>query len=160
MDCPPVDKMTTPSNSSSSKMEDMKKAFLGDLPRVFVNGDFPDLRRLGVYLLTNVIPKMDEGGDVAFAWLWARKDVGVYNQKEYDTETATYQTKWKMEKTDGDTTWVYEFKKGDKKRRCIVTTEIWFTKKGDHSLSPIAVLFRQMFGNGLHIAKCRFEDAE
>ena len=119
-----------------------------------------DPRHLGVYLLTKVIPMMDGTGDVAFAWAWAKNDVGVYNQSEYDGETKMYRKQHKMKKTDGDTTWFYEFKNKDgKKRRALITTEIWFKEDADHNTSPIAILLGQFFGAGLHISKVKFEDA-
>jgi len=103
---------------------------------------------------------MDINNEVAFAWLWARKDVVVYNQKEYDDETTMYRLKHNMVKADGDTTWFYEFKKDGKKRKTILTTEIWYKKDTDHATSPIALLFGQFFSAGLHITKVKFEDTD
>jgi len=128
-------------------------------PRIFSEYPMPDIKHLGIHLLAKVIPKMDDQGDVAFAWLWRLNDVGLYNQKEYETETTMYQKEHKLKKDEGDTTWCYEYKKGDKKRRCVMTTEIWYNPKENHRTSPIALLFNQYLAAGLHITKCRFEDA-
>lgn len=145
--------------SLPSKMSDLKEQVINFKTKIF--GHCPaDPRHLGIHLLTKVIPSMDGNGDVAFAWAWAKNDVCVYNQEEYDGETKMYRTKHKMVKTDGDTTWFYDFKKGDKKRKAIITTEIWYKENADHNTSPIAILLGQFFGAGLHIAKVRFEDAE
>lgn len=142
------------------KMEDFKKAVVDYKMRVFASGGAGlDPRSIGIFILTQVIPRMDVNNDIAFFWHWKLGDVGVYNQKEYDAETALYKTQHKMVKDAGDTTWFYDFKnKEGKMRRCIITTEIWYKKNGNHNVSPIAYLFGQMFGNGLHISKCRFED--
>jgi hypothetical protein len=142
------------------KMEDFKKAVVDYKMRVFASGGAGlDPRSIGIFILTKVIPMMDAQNDIAFFWHWARSDVGVYNQKEYDEETGRYKKQHKMVKDDGDATWFYDFKNKDgKMRRCIITTEIWYKKGADHNVSPIAYLFGQMFGNGFHIAKCRFED--
>jgi hypothetical protein len=142
----------------TTKMSNLKEQVLNFKTQCF--GAVADPRHLGVYLLSKVIPSMDNGGDVAFAWAWAKKDVCVYNQSEYDGETAMYRNKHKMIKTDGDTTWFYEFKKDGKKRKALITTEIWFKENEDHNTSPIALLLGQFFGAGLHIAKVKFEDVE
>jgi hypothetical protein len=139
-------------------MSDLKEQVMNFKTRCY--GAEADPRHLGVFLLTKVIPTMDGDGDVAFAWAWAKKDVCVYSQKEYDGETAMYQKKHKMTKTDGDTTWFYEFKnKNGKKRKAVMTTEIWFKEDADFATSPIALLLGQFFGAGLHIVKVKFEDA-
>jgi hypothetical protein len=66
-----------------------------------------------------------------------------------------------MKKTDGDTTWTYEFKNKDgKKKKASITTEIWFKDNENHNTSPIALLLGQFFGAGLHISKVKFEDVE
>ena len=145
---------------SAPQMSNLKEQVINYKTKIF--GACPaDPRSVGVYLLTKVIPAMDGNGDVAFAWAWAKNDVCVYNQAEYDGETTMYRTKQKMVKTDGDTTWFYEFKNKDgKKRKALITTEIWFKKNGNHNTSPIALLLGQFFGAGLHIAKVKFEDAE
>ena len=137
--------------------QDLKEQVLNFKTKCY-GGVAADPRHLGVYLLAKVIPAMEDSGDVAFAWHWANKDVCVYNQSEYDTETGNYR-KLKMKKDDADTTWTYTFKKGDKNRKAIITTEIWYKKNADHNTSPIALLFGQFFAAGLHIAKVRFEDA-
>ena len=142
-------------------MKDLKQHILNvSPPRIYSNYPMPDLKSLGVHLLAKVIPAMDKNGDVAFAWFWRMNQMGVYNQQEYDTETTMYQKEHKMLKDNGDTTWCYEFKKGDKKRRCVMTTEIWYKKDEEHRTSPIALLLNQYFAAGLHIVKCRFEDVE
>jgi len=139
-------------------MSDLKEQVINFKTKIF--GSCPiDPRFLGIQLLTSVIPRMDGNGDMAFAWMWAKNDVALYNQKEYDEETKMYRTKHKMIKNNGDTTWFYDFKIGEKKRRAIITTEIWFKKDEDHATSPIALLMGQFFGAGLHISKVRFEDA-
>lgn len=146
-------------SSVSTKTSDLKEQVLNFKTKCF--GADADPRALGVYILASVLPNMERGGDVAFAWAWAKKDVCVYNQNEYDTETKMYRTKHKMVKTDGDTTWTYEFKNKDgKKKKVFITTEIWFKENENHNTSPIAILLGQFFGAGLHIAKVKFEDAE
>ena len=141
----------------SSKMSDLKERVMTFQTKCF--GAAADPRQLGVYLLARVIPAMDANGDVAFAWAWAKNDVCVYNQAEYDGETKMYRTRHKMKKTDGDTTWYYEFKNKDgKKRKAVITTEIWYKENENHNTSPIALLLGQFFGAGLHICKVKFED--
>lgn len=142
-------------------MNDFKQHILTlEPPRIYSPTPMPDLKHLGIHLLAKVIPTMDTNGDIAFGWLWRMNQVGVYNKNEYETETTMYKDKLKMKKDDGDTIWFYEFKKGDKKRRCVMTTEIWYMKNEQHNTSPIAILFNQYLAAGLHITKCRFEDAE
>ena len=68
-----------------------------------------------------------------------------------------YRNRHKLKKTDGDTTWFYEFKNGSKNRRAIITTEIWYKEDAYHNTSPIALLLNQFFGAGLHICKVKFE---
>lgn len=149
----------TNAKMSEKRTGDLKKQVVEF--KTMIYGNCPaDPRLLGIHLLTKVIPAMDGTGDVAFAWGWAKNDVVVYNQSEYDTETGMYAKKHKMKKDDGDTEWHYEFKKGDKKRRAVITTEIWYKPNGNHNTSPIAILLGQFFGAGLHIAKVRFEDVE
>lgn len=144
---------------SAPKMSNLKEQVINFKTQCF--GAVADPRSLGVYLLAKVIPAMDGNGDVAFAWAWAKKDVCVYNQAEYDGETAMYRNRHKMKKTDGDTTWFYEFKNKDgKMRKALITTEIWFKENENHNTSPIALLLGQFFGAGLHIAKVKFEDVE
>ena len=157
---PPTDRME---QTQQSKMEtkDLKQLFMGTgQTRIFANGPMPDLKKLAVMILAKAIPNMEEHGDVAFAWLWARNDLGVYNQKEYETETSMYAKQHKMKKCDGDTVYHYDFTKDGKKRRCILTTEIWYKPRANHQLSPVAMLFGQYMSNGLHITKCRFENVE
>ena len=129
-------------------------------PNVYSSTPLPDIKYVGVFLLAKVIPAMDAEGDVAFCWHWGLNDIAKYNKEEYETETTMYKKQHKMKKDDGETTWFYDFKKGDKKRRCVMTTEIWYNPKKDAPLSPFAMLFGQYFGNGYHITKCRFEDVE
>ena len=128
--------------------------------KIRCHGAATDPRRLGIHLLTQVIPSMIATNDMAFAWYFATNDVVVYNQQEYDEETHNYKNRHNMVKDEGDTTWFYEFKKGGKKRRAIITTEIWYKKNQDHSTSPIALLLGQFVGAGFHICKVKFEDAE
>jgi hypothetical protein len=137
-------------------MCDLRKQVIGY--KTECHGAVIDPRHLGVYLLTIVIPEMYRTGEVAFAWAWAKKDVCVYNQAEYDQETAVYLKKHNMQKDDGDTTWFYEFKKDGKKLKAIMTTEIWFKEDASHNTSPIALLLGQFFGAGLHIVKVKFEE--
>jgi hypothetical protein len=149
--------------TTTTKARDFKKhALESEFPKFFIAGAEempPDLRRMGVFIMTRVIPSMDALGDVAFAWHFAGKDISVYNQNEYTMETTNYRRKFNMVVNKGDTTWFFDFKNKDgKQRRCIMTTEIWFKKDEDFATSPIALLFGQMFGAGLHITKCRFED--
>ena len=139
---------------------DFKARALGKLPTIYTNGKLPDLKQLAIYLLARVIPEMDRDGDHAFAWLWAKEDICVYNADEYATETGMYKTKHKMKMDKGDTTWFYDYTLKGKKRRCVMTTEIWYKPNASHNLSPIAIIFGQMFANGLHIVKCEFKDAE
>ena len=128
--------------------------------KVRCHGAATDPRHLGIHLLTQVIPCMDRAGDVAFAWYFATNDVVVYNQNEYDKETHHYKNRQKMVKDEGDTTWFYEFNKDGKKRRAVITTEIWYKKNEDHPISPIALLLGQFVAAGIHICKVKFEDAE
>ena len=139
-----------------SKTGDLKERVINFQTKCY--GAVADPRSVGIHLLTKVIPYMDGNGDMAFAWAWAKHDVCMYNQAEYDEETTTYRKKHKMKKHDGDTTWFYEFKKDGKKRKAIMTTEIWFKEDGHHNTSPIALLFGQFLGAGLHITKVKFED--
>jgi len=148
----------TDNKQIASKMNNLKEHVLNFNTKCF--GAETDPRHLGMFLLTQVIPKMEGNGDMAFAWMWAKSDVCLYNQQEYDAETTHYRVNHKMKKNDGETTWFYEFKKGNKKRKAIITTEIWFKKNGNHKTSPIALLLGQFFGAGLHIAKVKFEDVE
>jgi len=139
-------------------MENFKDAVMGFSTRIYSQGGLPDPKHLGIHLLTGVIPQMEAGGDVAFAWGWKPKDVLVYNPQEYETETKMYKDKFKMKCDLGDTTWFYDYTSKGKKRRAILTTEIWYDPKGKHGTSPIAYLFRQFLAAGLHITKVRFED--
>jgi hypothetical protein len=139
------------------KQSNLKEQVMNFKTKCF--GAVADPRHLGVHILTKVIPSMDINGDVAFAWLWAKNDLGVYNQKEYDGETKMYVETHKMKKTNGDTEWVYEFKNKDgKMRKATITTEIWYKEGEDHRTSPVAMLLNQFFGAGLHIAKVKFSD--
>jgi len=141
-------------------MSDLKEHVMNFKTVIHTNEHKCDPRHLGVYILAKVIPNMDENGDVAFAWLWAKHDLGVYNQAEYDGEVAMYKKTHKMKKHDGDTVWNYVFKnKHGKMRRAVLTTEIWFKEGANHQTSPVAQLLSQFFGAGLHICKVRFEDA-
>ena len=156
--------MTTNINmtvNNANGYSDFKKRVLSDnFPTIYTNTKMPDPKHLGVYLMTKVIPVMDERNEYAFGWFWAREDVGVYSKEEYTTETNMYKTTHKMKCAPGDTTWYYDYKVGDKKRRCIMTTEIWYKPRANHNVSPIAILFAQFMGAGLHIVKCKFEDVE
>jgi hypothetical protein len=144
---------------SAYKMSNLKEQVINFKTKCF--GATADPRSIGVYLLAKVIPAMDVNGDMAFIWAWAKEDIGVYNQAEYDCETAMYRNRHKMKKTDGDTTWFYEFKNKDgKMRKALITTEIWFKENGNHNTSPVALLLGQFFGAGLHIAKVKFEDVD
>tara|TARA_R110000868_G_C10861391_1_gene761546 strand:- start:1034 stop:1486 length:453 start_codon:yes stop_codon:yes gene_type:complete len=144
-------------SSSTTTMQNFKEAVMTFSTRIYSQGDLPNPQKLGIALLAKVIPAMEANGDVAFAWGWGPKDVLLYNQQEYETETATYVSLHKMKCDKGDTTWFHDYTSKGKKRRAILTTEIWYTK-GQHSVSPIAYLFRQFMAAGLHITKVRFED--
>jgi hypothetical protein len=137
-------------------MSDFKKQVLDFKTTVF--GSPVNPRSLGIYILSNVIPNMYRQGDIGFAWGWKAKDVIVYNQNEYDTETTMYRSKFNLVKVDGDTTWFYDFTIGGKKHRAIITTEIWYKEDEHFNTSPIACLFNQFMAAGLHISKVRFED--
>jgi hypothetical protein len=139
-------------------MENFKDAVMGFSTRIFSQGDLPDPKQLGIRLLTKCIPQMEAGGDVAFAWGWRVNDVVLYNQREYATETNMYKDRFKMKCCLGDTTWFYDYTSKGKKRRAILTTEIWYKPDAEHNTSPIAFLFRQYLSAGLHITKVRFED--
>lgn len=145
-------------------MSDLKKHFLeAEMPRIYTNGPASGInfKVLAITILAKLIPEMDKRNEVAFAFHYAMRDLAAYSAADYAAETNNYKKTHKMKKDDGDTTWVYEFKNKDgKKRRCILTTEIWYKPGAEHSVSPIAYLFGQFFANGLHITKCRFEDAE
>jgi len=143
-------------SSSTPKMSNLKEQVLNFKTQCF--GAVTDPRSLGVFILAKVIPDMDRTGDVAFCWGWRVNDVCVYNQSEYNTETATYRKTHKMKKSTGDTTWFYEFKNKDGvMRKALMTTEIWYKEGEDHNTSPIALLMGQFFGAGLHIVKVKFE---
>ena len=143
--------------ATTTEMRNFKETIMGDMPKIFSSTPMPDLKMLGLHLMTKVIPTMAKEGDVAFAWHFRLKNVAVYNQAEYTTETDNYK-KNKLTKDDGDTTWFYDWKVGDKTRRCVMTTEIWYPKDKDMPTSPIAYLMGQMFGSGLHVVKCVFQD--
>ena len=144
-------------------MSDLKKHFLeAEMPRIFTNGPAAGInyKVLGITILAKLIPEMDKNNEVAFAYHYAMKDLCAYSAADYNSETSNYKKTHKMKCDKGDTVWFYEFKNKDgKKRRCILETEIWYKPNAEHSVSPIAILFSQFFANGLHITKCRFEDA-
>lgn len=151
--------MTSISNSSSnSEMQDFKTAVMDFNTRIYSQAGLPDPKHLGLMLLTKCIPQMEERGDMAFAWGWKPKDVLLYNQQEYMTEMTMYRDKFKMKCDKGDTTWFYDYTSKGKKRRAILTTEIWYNPNEQHNTSPIAYLFRQYLASGLHITKVKFED--
>jgi hypothetical protein len=141
-------------------MGDLKEQVMNFKTRIYSNQQTADPRQLGVYILAKVIPTMDEVGDVAFAWHWAKNDLCVYNQQEYDNETRRYLKEHKMKNHEGDTAWNYVFKnKSGKMRKAVLTTDIWFKEGVEHATSPVAYLLNQFMGAGLHIAKVKFEDA-
>ena len=138
---------------------DFKKAVLDFQMMCFTADPMPDPKQLGVFLLTRIIPAMD--GSDGFYFFWNGKDIVCQSQEDYDKSIALADFKRTFpKKTLGDTEWEYVFTSKGKKRRCVMTTEIHFHPKKRQPLSPTALLFGQMFGNGLHITKCRFEDAE
>ena len=143
---------------STNQMENFKTAVMDFNTSIYSQRELPDPKHLGMSLLTKVIPQMEAQGDVAFAWGWKPKDVLLYNKQEYETETNRYKDHFKMKCDNGDKVWFYDYTYKDKKRRAILTTEIWYDPKGQHSVSPIAFLFRQFLAAGLHITKVRFED--
>ena len=148
-------------SATATATSDLKEHILkGSFPRIFSSTPMPDPKHLGVYLLTKVIPVMEGNGEFAFVWHWANKDVAVYSEAEYTAETGNYKSRHKMECSAGDTVWHYDYTFKGKKRRCIITTEIWYKPDTDHAVSPIALIFGQFMGNGLHFAKCRWEDVE
>ena len=142
--------------AATATMNDFKKMVMGHQPKVFSPTPMPDPKHLGTFLMTKVIPSMWKK-DVAFGWHFVMKDVFVYDADEYRIETNNYK-EHNCVKTDGDQTWVYEWKFHGKTRRCIMTTEIWYEEGKDYPLSPVAILFGQMFGNGFHIVKCQWEE--
>lgn len=128
--------------------------------KIFSEEAMPSPRAIGVYLLTKVIPSMDERKEDSFAWHFAGKDVCLYTKAEYDAEINNYINTHKMKCSKGNVVWHYDYTlAGGKKRRCVMTTEIWFKPDADHSISPIALLCGQFMGNGLHITRCVFQDA-
>lgn len=145
---------------STTTMSNLKQHVLNYKTKVFMSNQVADPKHLGIHLLAKAIPSMDNGKEVAFAWHWAMKDVTIYTKQEYETETSMYKNTHKMKKTNGDTTWFYDFKKDGKMRRCIMTTEIWYKPNTEHNVSPIAILMGQFMANGFHITKCVFQDAE
>ena len=146
---------------ASVSTSDLKERILkGKFPLIFSSTPMPDLKSLGVYLLTKVIPGMEGNNEVAFCWHWAMSDVCAYSPSDYSAETDNYKTTHKMKCEVGDTVWHYDYTYKGKKRRCIITSEIWYKPGAKHSVSPIAMIYGQMMGNGLHISKCRWEDIE
>ncbi len=140
---------------------DLKKHVLaGKFPTVFTSKPMPDPKTLGVILLSRLIPAMEDMGEFAFAWHWAANDIVSYTKSDYDNETGSYKNVHKMECSKGETVWHYDYTFKGKKRRCILETEIWFKPGKEHNVSPMAMLFCQFMGNGLHITKCRWEDRE
>ena len=145
---PNPDKMT-------SSMSNFKEAVLNFKTVIHSSQPMPDPKHLGLHVMTQLIPKMEATGDVAFAWHWKGNDVCVYNPAEYAEETGMYRKKGlKMDK--GDTTWFYDYTYKGNKRRCILTTEIWYNNTERFRTSPFAFLFRQYMAEGLHITKVRF----
>jgi len=136
-------------------MSDFKQAVLSFKTVIHSSQPMPDPKHLGLHVMTQLIPKMEATGDVAFAWHWKGNDAVVYNPAEYAEETGNYRKKGlKMDK--GDTTWFYDYTFKGNKRRCILTTEIWYNNKERFRISPFAFLFRQYMAEGLHITKVRF----
>lgn len=144
------------------EMMDFKKNVLeGDFPVMYVPYRLPEPKHFGLFLMTKVIPTMEEKGEVAFYWHWDCSDVSCATKAAYERETKRYKDELKMKCEQGNSTWFYDYKRKDgKKRRCVIETEIWYIPDANHRLSPCAVVFNQMFGNGYHFAKCRWEDVE
>ena len=139
-------------------MMDFKKNVMNYKINIYTNVDIPDPKHLGIYMMTKVIPKMEDLGDVAFAWHWASKSPCTYNAQELEMETNNYK-KMGCKCDKGDSTWFYEWKSKDgKKHRCLMNTEIWYLEDKDHETSPFAFLFNQIMGSGLHITRVRFEE--
>jgi hypothetical protein len=135
-----------------------KQRVLDFKTHIFCERSFPPPREIGISLLTKIIPMMDYKNDFAFAWHWKANDVCLYSKAEYEKETEYYITTHKMKRNKGDTVYHYDFIANGKKRRCILMTEIWYVPDEDHNISPIAYLFGQFMGCGLHITKCSFSD--
>lgn len=152
------------SNSNSNTTKTTKEMKMNDLKELVVRGEFirmrgahggMDLRHFGIHLLAKVIPEMYERGEYAFSWIFRMKELCAMTKQEYDDEVKKYVGD-KMKKDNGDATWFYDFKGV----RCVMTTEIWYYKNKDMPTSPVALLFGQLFGEGIHITKCRFEKKE
>jgi len=134
-------------------MSNFKEAVLNFKTVIHSSQPMPDPKHLGLHVMTQLIPKMEATGDVAFAWHWKGNDVCVYNPAEYAEETGMYRKKGlKMDK--GDTTWFYDYTYKGNKRRCILTTEIWYNNTERFRTSPFAFLFRQYMAEGLTSPRC------
>lgn len=121
-------------------------------------GAAADPRALSIFVMSKVIPKMEELKEVAFCYDFLRKDVAAQTQRSYDLTIAELRSqKWKCDK--GDTIWHYDFKCGDKMRRCVMTTEVWYHPKKEYPTSPFALAMGQVFSAGHHVVKCQFTDA-
>jgi hypothetical protein len=138
-------------------MNDFKQSVMTFQMKIHSPTPLPDPKNLGIYMMTKIIPHMEGAKDVAFAWHWKANDVVVYDQSEYDTETTSYRKKG-LKADKGDTPYFYDYTFKGKKRRCILTSEIWYKDDEDFRTSPFAFLFGQFFGSGLHITRVRFEN--
>jgi hypothetical protein len=142
---------------SSSTTTCFKTSVFSFKTQVF--GASADPRHLGVFILTRVIPGMDKGGEIAFSWHEPTRDITSYTQETYDEAILLLKAQG-CECVKGESVYHYDFTgAGGKKRRCILTTEIYFIKGKRHRISPVAYLFAQFFGEGIHITKCTFGDA-
>jgi hypothetical protein len=141
----------------TTQPRDFKKNVLEYKTRIFTNSDMPEPRHVGVFAMTQVIPKMEKNKEVAF--LWNGSDVLAMEEGHYAQALTMFKNQ-KLKKTNGDTTWFYDFKTKEGTRRCVMTTEIWYDDKKEWPLSPFAILFSQFIGNGIHITKCKFVAAD
>ena len=137
-------------------MKDFKQNVMDFKTNIYTNGPIHDPKRLGIHMMTRVIPRMMEDGDVAFAWHWRANDACVYNAKELEMETTNYKERG-LKCDKGNTTWFYDWKSQGKMYRCLMNTEIWYLEDEHHRTSPFAYLFNQFMGAGLHITRVRFE---
>jgi hypothetical protein len=124
----------------------------------------PNFRQLGKTIM-RTISIMDEKNHVGLSWLWPENPsnppmMGTYSQDEYNAQVKRF-TELKCENKAEDLTWVFHFKKGNRKARtCYITSEVW-TDGSDklEDIAPIAVMLKQ-YHPGFHILKVRFEDLD
>jgi hypothetical protein len=147
-----------------AKLMNLKDRLHESWPLIHIQSDsqgrrLPNPKNLCRYIVFELIQRMERDGDYAFAWFWKQHDMGVYNKREYDTEIERYTTEFNMKLSKGTTTWYVDYyNDSGKRRRCYMDTEIWYEEDKQHNVSPVAFVFSQYMGNGLHITKCRWED--